>query len=112
MRFKPTGLPAWWVQRVSAVYMLAFLVFAFAALAVQPRPAHAQWASWVARPAVSVASVVFLASLLAHMWVGLRDVLLDYARPARLRSVLLATLAAVLLAMAMWVVLIFIRLHT
>ena len=32
---------------------------------------------------------LFFAALLAHMWVGLRDVLLDYARPARLRQVLL-----------------------
>jgi succinate dehydrogenase / fumarate reductase, membrane anchor subunit len=48
---------------------------------------------------------------LPHMWVGLRDVLLDYARPAGLRRLLLGMLVAGLLGTAFWVVLILARLH-
>jgi succinate dehydrogenase hydrophobic anchor subunit len=31
-----SGLKAWWVQRVSAVYMLLFVLFLFYSFAVQP----------------------------------------------------------------------------
>lgn len=56
------------------------------------------------QPGMSIAIVVFFAALLSHMWVGLRDVLLDYARPAGLRSFLLGVLGIGLLGTAAWVV--------
>ncbi len=59
---------------------------------------------------MAIAAGVFFVALLSHMWVGLRDVLLDYAKPAGLRRVLLALVAAALLGLATWVLLIFLRL--
>ena len=87
--WRPTGLPAWLVQRASAVYMLLCIVGLLMFLAVHPLHSYAEWKSWVARPAITFAIGLFFAALLAHMWVGLRDVLLDYARPDWLRRVLL-----------------------
>ena len=49
-----------------------------------------------------LALAVFFAALLAHMWVGLRDVLLDYAQPVRIRPYLLIGLAAGLCGLAVW----------
>lgn len=97
-RTGPTGLPAWLVQRASAVYMLLFLIGALGLVALHPLHSYAEWKSWVARPIVTLALVLFFAALLAHMWVGLRDVLLDYARPASLRQVLLWLVAVGLCA--------------
>ena len=88
-RAGPTGLPAWLVQRVGALYLLGFVVFLLGFFALQPLHSYAEWKSWVAHPAITLALALFFAALLAHMWVGLRDVLLDYARPAGLQKALL-----------------------
>lgn len=99
-----SGLAAWWVQRLSAVYMLAFVVFLIVTFALHPVHDHAQWQEWVARPSSTAALLTFFAALLSHMWVGLRDVLLDYAKPPALQYLLLATVAGGLLAIAIAVV--------
>ena len=102
MRF--TGLAAWWVQRFSAVYMLVFVIFLFATFALDRVHGYAQWRGWVGRPGISVALATFFAALLSHMWVGLRDVLLDYAKPKALQRVLLAAVGGGLLAIAIYVI--------
>lgn len=84
-----TGMFAWLVQRASAVYLLLCVVSLLVFFLMRPVHSYAEWKGWVARPAVTLGLALFFAALLAHMWVGLRDVLLDYARPARLRQVLL-----------------------
>lgn len=89
MKRVPSGLSAWMVQRIGAVVMLLFLVFLLGYFALHPLHSYAEWKSWVAQPAITLAFGLFFAALLSHMWVGLRDVLLDYARPAGVRRVLL-----------------------
>lgn len=112
MRFRFTGLPAWWVQRTSAVYMLLFVLFLLGSLSRHPLHSYSEWRLWVSNPALSIAIFAFFAALLSHMWVGLRDVLLDYARPAGLRHFLLGMLGAGLLGLAVWVIWILMRLQT
>jgi succinate dehydrogenase / fumarate reductase membrane anchor subunit len=97
-----TDIRAWLVQRVSAVAILAFLVFALASFWLRAPAGYAEWRSRFENPALQVATLAFSAALLAHVWVGLRDVLLDYARPAALRRFLLGALAAVLVGLAVW----------
>jgi succinate dehydrogenase / fumarate reductase, membrane anchor subunit len=89
--------------------MLLFLVFVLGTLWLHPRPSYVEWRTWMGRPGVSVVVLVFFAALLSHMWVGLRDVLLDYARPAGLRRFLLAALGAGLFGTAAWLAWIFFR---
>ena len=102
MRF--TGLAAWWVQRLSAVYMLAFMTFLLATFTLDPVRDYAQWHGWVGRPGIKVALATFFAALLPHMWVGLRDVLLDYAKPPALQRILLVTAGCGLVAIVTAVV--------
>jgi succinate dehydrogenase / fumarate reductase membrane anchor subunit len=97
-----TGLPAWGVQRAGALYMLAFMLAAVVSLAVHPRSTFVAWAGWVHSPIVSISSLLFVLALCSHMWVGLRDVLLDYAKPASLRRGLLVLLAVLLVSLAVW----------
>ena len=112
MRTRLTGLKAWWVQRVSAFYMLLFVLFLLFSLGLQPLHAYPQWKAWMTRPGMTVAVLVFFLALLAHMWVGLRDVLLDYAKPASLRRLLLAMVALGLLGLGVWLLSILLRLQT
>jgi succinate dehydrogenase / fumarate reductase, membrane anchor subunit len=76
-----TGLRAWLVQRASAVYMLFFIIFFLVHFAVDPPHSYPVWRTWMTSYSVSVVTTVFLAALLAHAWVGLRDVILDYIDP-------------------------------
>lgn len=46
------------------------------------------------------------------MWVGLRDVLLDYAKPTVVRNVLLALVALGLFGLGVWALVILLRLHS
>lgn len=112
MRPRFTGLAAWWVQRLSAVYMLLFVVFVLAAFSLHPRHSYPEWKTWISTLGMTVATIAFFAALLSHLWVGLRDVLLDYARPAGLRYLLLGMVGAGLLGVAAWVLWILVRLQT
>jgi succinate dehydrogenase / fumarate reductase membrane anchor subunit len=47
--------------------------------------------------------LIFFAALLLHAWVGLRDVVLDYVRPAAARVAVFALLSLVLTAQGLWV---------
>jgi len=102
-----TGLRAWLLQRATAVYLLAFIVF-FLVHFLRDRPrSYAAWHGWITAPGVSIAACVFFAALLLHAWVGVRDVLMDYVRPPALRLCALALLGAGLTATAIWVLRIF-----
>jgi succinate dehydrogenase / fumarate reductase membrane anchor subunit len=91
--------------------MLLFIPFLLYSFALQPMRSFPQWHAWMARPVTSVAFLVFFAALLGHMWVGLRDVLLDYARPDTLRRVLLSAAAFGLLGLGIWLLWILVRLQ-
>jgi succinate dehydrogenase / fumarate reductase membrane anchor subunit len=106
-----TGLTAWVVQRTGAVYMLCFAIFVLAAVTVHPRHSYAEWKTWMSSPAMSAGIGMFLVALLTHMWVGLRDVLLDYAKPAGRQRVLLLVLALILLSLAIWALQILVHAH-
>jgi succinate dehydrogenase / fumarate reductase membrane anchor subunit len=109
-RSRLTGLRAWWVQRASAVCMLVLLVFLLASIAVHPLVSYAQWRAWVAHPGITAAFILFFSALLSHLWVGLRDVLLDYAKPVGVRNTLLVLVAVGLLGLGLWLMVILLRL--
>lgn len=109
MRLRATGLAAWWVQRATAVFMLLFILVVMGSLLLQPVHSYAEWRVRIGHPAVTIGALAFFAALLAHMWVGVRDVLIDYARPAGLRLLLLCSTGAALLGVGAWVLWIFLR---
>lgn len=90
--------------------MLLFLVSVLAVAWLDPAHSYPEWKARVSQPAASVLILVFFLALFSHMWVGLRDVLLDYARPAALRRTLLVVVAVGLAGMAAWIGWIFLRL--
>jgi succinate dehydrogenase / fumarate reductase membrane anchor subunit len=98
------GLQPWLVQRLSAVFMLAFIGFVLAHFVLEPPNSYVAWRSWVGSPGVSVTAVLFAAALLMHAWVGLRDVTLDYVNPLAARVAVLALIALSLLVAGAWTV--------
>ena len=104
MKRKYTGLRAWLVQRVSAVYMFFFIVFVLVHFAVDSPQSYPAWHAWFTSFAMSIATTAFFAALLAHAWVGLRDVLMDYVHAMAIRVALLGIVGFGLTAMGVWVV--------
>lgn len=104
MRRAVTGLRAWLVQRVTAVYMLLFIVFMLVHFIIDPPASYGVWRGWILDPAVSISTSVFFAALLAHTWVGVRDVILDYVHPVAIRVFALAVLALGLIGAGFWVI--------
>jgi succinate dehydrogenase / fumarate reductase membrane anchor subunit len=99
-----SGLRAWLVQRVSAVYMLVFLVFFLVRALLDPPRSYRAWHDLVLSPAIGIAASIFFAALLVHVWVGVRDVALDYVRPVAVRVFALVALGLGLLGLGVWVI--------
>ena len=104
-----SGLPAWLVQRATAVYMLLFIMYLLAHFALDRPDSFLSWRGWIASPGVSLATGAFFCALLAHAWVGVRDVIMDYVRPVAARAPALAVLTVALIAIAAWVAQILLR---
>jgi succinate dehydrogenase / fumarate reductase membrane anchor subunit len=94
-----SGQRAFIVQRLSALVLLAYLAAAALRLAVGSRPTFAEWQAWSAQPLAAAALLVVAFALFAHAWVGIRDVILDYA-PAAWRALFLAAAALGLVLLA------------
>jgi succinate dehydrogenase / fumarate reductase membrane anchor subunit len=103
MSRRATGLRAWFLQRVSAIYLLLFILFSLQHMIVCPPQDFAAWQGWVAQPLVGLGLLLFFASVLLHAWVGFRDVLIDYLHPTALRVSLLTLAGFVLFGCALWV---------
>jgi succinate dehydrogenase / fumarate reductase, membrane anchor subunit len=103
VRLVLTGLRAWLVQRASAVYLLAFILFFIGHFLFDPPGDEAAWRAWVAQPWIGVALLAAFAALLLHAWVGLRDVMLDYIDPVGLRAPALALVAGALIGVGLWI---------
>ena len=103
------GLKAWLLQRFSAVYMVAYLVFVLIRLNAQMPHGFNQWRSFMTSSLMSIATLLLFGFLLIHAWVGLRDVAMDYLHSFRLRLTVLSLVAAGLIAMGAWLLLVLAR---
>ena len=99
-----SGLHAWVIQRISAIYLLLYFTYLFGSLVLAPPQDVGQWRLWVGAPLNSIALVLFFTAMLMHIWVGLRDVFIDYLHQPALRIAALILLGIGLLACGVWAV--------
>lgn len=102
MSRQASGLQAWAMQRLTALYLAAYLVWLLAWLLLQPPASHEAWKQWLGSPWVSLASLLALLCLLFHAWIGLRDVIIDYVHPALVKVLLLGLVMLYLGACGIW----------
>ena len=105
-----SGFRAWMWQRVSAVYLALYIVYVLLQLMLAPPVDHQALASWMGALPMWLATAVFLLMLLLHAWVGVRDVILDYLKPAPLRFLVLMAVQAFLLACGLWALAVLVKL--
>ena len=92
------GLRDWLAQRITAVIMAVYSVIVVYVLFSSKPITYAVWRDLFSQGWMRVATLLFAASLAWHAWVGVRDILMDYIKPAGLRLTLevmvLLTIAA------------------
>ncbi|HEX7045070.1 MAG TPA: succinate dehydrogenase, hydrophobic membrane anchor protein [Burkholderiales bacterium] len=98
------GTAAFLIQRLSSLYLGAFTIYLLVFLLVAPAPDYAGWTEYFDSTAVRLAWALFVGSLLAHAWTGLRSIYLDYIHPTGLRFAVSTITAFGLIALAVWAV--------
>jgi succinate dehydrogenase membrane anchor subunit len=82
------GLRDWLIQRVTAVVMVGFLFLVAASLAVAGRLDYDAWSGVFAPVPMKLATVIAVLALCYHAWIGVRDIWMDYVKPAGVRLAL------------------------
>ncbi len=103
------GFRDWLAQRVTAVLMAAYTVLLLVVLLVKAPADYLSWYGVFSPVWMKVATLTFIASLLYHAWVGVRDIWMDYVKPTGLRLVLQVGTIVWLVACGMWALGIFLR---
>jgi succinate dehydrogenase / fumarate reductase membrane anchor subunit len=98
------GLRDWLSQRVTAIVMIAYTVLFLGILLWHGGLDYAAWKSLFANNGFRIATFVFLVALLWHAWVGVRNILMDYAKPMSVRLALQIIVISVLVAYGGWAV--------
>ncbi len=72
------GLSDWMVQRISAVVLLAYVVFIVGFLVCSDNLDYASWQALFAHTCMRIFSLAALLSLVTHAWIGLWSISTDY----------------------------------
>lgn len=78
------GLRDWAAQRITAVLMLIYTVFLVVAIILLPSD-YQQWQIFFSHTWVRLITQITVIGLVMHAWVGIRDIWMDYVKPAGLR---------------------------
>ena len=80
------GLFDWLSQRITAGLMAVFTIILLAQVLFTSGPiGYDKWAGIFSAQWMKVLTFVVIASLLYHVWVGMRNVLMDYVQPIGIR---------------------------
>lgn len=82
------GLGGWLAQRFTAIIMIAYTIILMVAFFGARDFSYDGWAGLFARPWMKVATVVTVAAMAYHVWVGMRDIWMDYVKPVGIRILL------------------------
>ncbi|WP_198969737.1 succinate dehydrogenase, hydrophobic membrane anchor protein [Xylophilus sp. ASV27] len=99
------GLRDWIAQRATAVLMAIFTIVLLASLIFSKGPiGYDLWAGIFAAQWMKVLTMVVIIALLYHVWIGIRDVWMDYVKSVAARLVLQVFSIAWLVGCAGWAI--------
>lgn len=96
------GVGDWLLQRLTAVVMALYTLGVAVCIVAAPPATYADWTSLFAGPFMQPATLFFVAALLYHAWVGMRDIVMDYVKPTGLRLALQALIGGALGLYLIW----------
>lgn len=92
------GLRDWVMQRLSAIAMIIYTLVILSFLFSHPNVTYLEWHGFFAHGWVRVITMIFIASLLLHAWLGMWTVFTDYIKPFVIRIILHTAVFFALLA--------------
>jgi len=96
------GVGDWLLQRLTAVVMALYTVGFVAYIALHRPSGYGEWKTIFAGGFARLATMLFLAALFYHAWVGMRDIVMDYVKSAGLRLLLQSGIGLTLLVYLVW----------
>ena len=98
------GLGDWLAQRFTSIVMAIFTVAVIVQVLLPGPLDYYKWAGIFSRQWMKVLTFVVIVSMLYHVWVGMRDIWMDYVQPVTVRLSLQALTIAWLVGCAGWAV--------
>ena len=99
------GLRDWLAQRVTAVLMALFTLLVLAQIIFSHGPiGYDQWAGIFSPQWMKVLTFSVIVALAWHAWVGMREIWMDYIKPAGLRLFLQAFSLVWLVSCSGWAI--------
>ena len=98
------GLRDWLAQRITSILMALFTIAVVARVLLGGKLDYYRWAAIFTPQWMKVLTFVTIVSLLYHVWVGMRDIWMDYVKPVAVRLVLEVATIAWLVGCAGWAV--------
>ncbi|MBI1175360.1 MAG: succinate dehydrogenase, hydrophobic membrane anchor protein [Sideroxydans sp.] len=96
------GLRDWLIQRISAVVMVLYMLFIVGYALLQPHLDYDSWTRMFSSNVLRSFTLLFLLALYYHAWIGVRDIVMDYVKPAGVRLVIHVLVILALLLYAIW----------
>lgn len=103
------GVAGFLVQRISSLYLALFTIYFVAHLILSPMRDFATWNAYFSSGVVRLAWAMFFASLLAHVWLGLRSIYMDYLHGTGVRFTVSLVTGFILIALSFWAAQILLR---
>ena len=99
------GLRDWLAQRVTAALMALFSLLVLAQVLLTKGPiGYDKWAGIFSSQWMKVLTFVVIIAMLYHVWVGMRDIWMDYIKPVGVRLGLQVFTLVWLIACAGWAI--------
>ena len=99
------GLRDWLAQRITAALMALFTLVVLAQLIFSKGPiGYDKWSGIFASQWMKVLTFVVIIALLYHVWVGMRDIWMDYVKPVSIKLVLNVFTMVWLIGCAGWAI--------
>lgn len=96
------GLRDWLVQRVTAVVMAVYTLVLAGYLMLQPDSGYDTWVYLFSGNVMRTFSMLFLLSVFYHAWIGVRDIVMDYVKPAGMRLLVHVLVILALILYTIW----------
>ena len=96
------GLRDWLMQRVSAVVMALYALYICGWLLWNTPSGYAAWTALFSGDVMRSFTLLTLLAVFFHAWVGVRDIVMDYVKPAGVRLVLHVLVILTLMLYAIW----------
>ena len=98
------GLRDWLSQRVTAALMALFTLALVVQVLLPGEMGYDKWAGIFSRQWMKVLTFVVIVALLVHVWVGVRDILMDYVKGVGVKLALQVATIVWLVGCAGWAI--------